>query len=63
MQEICDSDLDNKQEFLIAPYFFFFNTYCVYLGIGHTDLGIDWFTVTPGDHCSLGWLQISCKEV
>lgn len=22
MQEICDSDLDNKQEFLIAPYFF-----------------------------------------
>lgn len=23
MQEICDSDLDNKQEFLIAPYFFF----------------------------------------
>lgn len=30
MQEICDSDLDNKQEFLIAPYFFFFLTRIVF---------------------------------
>lgn len=50
MQEICDSDLDNKQEFLIAPYFFFFNTYCVYLGIGHTDLGIDWWPLATTAH-------------
>lgn len=50
MQEICDSDLDNKQEFLIAPYFFFFNMYCVYLGIGHTDLGIDWWPLATTAH-------------